>query len=1189
MKTLKCASERLWIAVVIGLLLSFFASIPALGQTDQGTITGTISDPSGAVIPNATVTLTNTDTGLVATKTTDASGVYTFSPIKIGNYKVSATAPSFSTTTQQNLHLDVQQRLAVNIELKAGQAAESIEVTAAPTLLQTEEASVGQVMSSRTINETPLSGRNWVFIAQLSAGVTPSAGSRGAGKGDFEANGQRAEQNNFILDGVDNNNNVVDFLNGSSYIVRPPPDALSEFKVQTGNYSAELGHSAGAVINAALKSGTNQIHGNLWEYVRNDMFNARDWTNNAPGAKVPKYRQNQFGATLGFPIIRDKLFFFGDAEATRIVLGATPTLTVPTALMRQGNFSELLSPSFTGTPNGIQLYEPSATAAGTVPVPGNNLAADPNVKIDPVAKNILNLYPLPNINSGTLANNYLAHRNLVDNTWQFDTRMDWNVSSKDQAFSRYSYVNEPGNRPGPLGSVLDGGNFSDDGKFTDVGQNFALSETHIFTPTVTNEFRFGYNWGHFGFLQPNGNVNVAPTIGLGGIPFGPRNGGLPRVNIGGISSFGSPTFYVSDEFENVWQVLDNVTKVAANHSLKFGVSFQNIRFSTEQPTQSRGSYSFSGTFTGKPGTPNTGSGVADFLTNNMSSAALSNLFLTDDQRWDYAAYGQDDWKVNSKLTLNLGLRWEFPTSYRERHNSQAAFIPSSLGVSTGQAVYLIPIESKNVPLASKFLNLLAKDNIALQYSNNPRLIEQDWKNFAPRIGFGYRLTDRTVVRGGFGIFYGGLESAGYFPNLGENFPFEFDSNFPTPSGCSFGGSCPNNGFTLENGFANAINTGLFNAISTPTLRGSVNKVKTPYSEQYNLSLETGITNNMAATVSYVGSVGRHLMVFADPNSPFELVNPQDNSNKVRPFPDFSGSSFTNYSGVSSYNSLQTKLERRFGNGLSFLGTYTYSHSLDDAPTPLGSTGDAGYRNPNIIPIGYDYSNSPFDTRHRVTFNGNYELPFGRGRRYASQSGVLDAIVGGWSSSLTFTAQTGNPFTVGTSGFSGPGGAGSRAILVGDPTKGGGSPVAGNPNFSSTSCPAHVQNTTNWYNPCAFSNPSLSGNIIAKLGTTPGPGQVAPVTSANLPLALQFLGGRRNSVYGPGFERVNMSLFKDFHIYQEHTLQFRADAFNVLNTPSYGQPSNTGIGAQGGKITGSRNFGAFTPDARFFQFALKYSF
>src|SRR5487761_803562 len=330
----KSSVWNLW----LGLCVCFFllSGRSAWAQLDQGTITGVVQDNSGAIIPSAKVTLTNTDTGLVLESTADGSGVFSFSPIKIGNYRVSAPAPGFETTSQENVHLDVQQRLNVALVLKPGAVTQTVTVTTAPPLLQTQSGSVGQVLSTRTINDTPLNGRNWVYIAQLTAGADAAIGARGGSKGDFEANGQRAEQNNFILDGVDNNINVVDFYNGASYVAQPPPDALAEFKIETSDYSAEFGHSAGAVLNASIKSGTNQIHGDLWEYFRNNVLDARDFD----ALTIPKYRENQFGATLGFPIFKNKLFFFGDVEANRIIFGETSTETVPTAKMRNGDFSE---------------------------------------------------------------------------------------------------------------------------------------------------------------------------------------------------------------------------------------------------------------------------------------------------------------------------------------------------------------------------------------------------------------------------------------------------------------------------------------------------------------------------------------------------------------------------------------------------------------------------------------------------------------------------------------------------------------------------------------------------------------------------------------------------------------------------------------------------------------------------------
>ena len=338
-RTMAFLAPLLTLAALV--LLVLFAGSPAFGQADQGTITGVVTDPSGAAVPDAQVTLKSADTGLVLTAKSDQRGVYTFPPVKIGNYSVTASATGFAVTTQQNLELRLQQRLEVDLQLTLGNLTQQVEVTAAPPVLQTEDASVGQAFSTSTINDTPLNGRNYVYIAQLAAGVVPNGTSRGGGTGDFSANGASQTQNNFMLNGVDNNVSVVDYLNQASYTVRPPPDALSEFKVSTADYSAEFGHSSGSVVNASIKSGTNQIHGAVWEYFRNTVLNAKDWN----VAQKGPYHQNQFGATLGLPIIKNKLFIFGDLENSRIAGtdSANNTFEVPTAKMRTGDLSEILN------------------------------------------------------------------------------------------------------------------------------------------------------------------------------------------------------------------------------------------------------------------------------------------------------------------------------------------------------------------------------------------------------------------------------------------------------------------------------------------------------------------------------------------------------------------------------------------------------------------------------------------------------------------------------------------------------------------------------------------------------------------------------------------------------------------------------------------------------------------------------
>ena len=573
----------------------------------------------------------------------------------------------------------------------------------------------------------------------------------------------------------------------------------------------------------------------------------------------------------------------------------------------------------------------------------------------------------------------------------------------------------------------------------------------------------------------------------------------------------------------------------------------------------------------------------------MNSAAVSNVFTSDDVRFNRAGYIQDDWKATQRLTVNYGMRYDYSTPYLERHDNQAAFVPTSAFTSGGTAtgLYLIPQSKSNVAIPAKFLQLLSEDHITLQYTPNRYLVNPQKSNFAPRVGFAFKATEKAVIHGGYGIFFGGLESTGYYPNFGENFPFEFDSSYSSISSCVAGGSCPTDGYTLESGLPQKIVTP-----SQPTLRGGEANVRTPYSEQYNVTVEYGISNSMVGSIGYVGAVARHLQFFPNPNGQTALTpsgfsgytDPNgDKENPFQPFPHFNGFSYTAYDGASNYNSLQGKLEKRLSHGLSFLTTYTYAHSLDDADTPLGTTNDEGTRSVNILGLRADYGSSGFDVKHRFTINGNYVLPVGKGRQYMNDTGLFDYLIGGWSTSFVFRAETGQPISIGTNGLTSPGGATVNAIRIGDPFSTGGTANSTNPGVA---CPTKVRTVQNWYNPCAFANPKADniGYTTAKYSD----GSLIP-NSVSGQSAYAYVGDNRGQTRGPGYERVDASLFKSFPTYREQYLQFRADIFNALNTPAYGNPSTTNISSNGGKITGSRTFQSNTPDSRFFQFALKYTF
>jgi hypothetical protein len=1161
------AMRSSWLAC---LSLLLFVSV-ASAQVDQGAVTGTVTDNTGAVVSGAIVTLTDTETGLQLKRSTNESGFYIFTPVKIDDYKISVTAPGFQTTTRESVHVDAEQRLYVPLALKLGEVSQTVTVSSAVPLLETETSGVGQVISTETINNTPLNGRNWVYIAQLTAGVAPPFGNtRGSGTGDFVANGQRAEQNNFILDGVDNNTNLVDFLNGSSFVMRPPPDALSEFSLQTSNFSAEFGHSAGGVMSASIKSGTNQIHGDLWEYMRNTNLDAQNWN----AQTIPPYHQNQFGATLGLPILKNHVFYFGDLEANRISIGNTNVLTVPTPLMRQGNFSELLNTNLTNQSQPIQLYEPnSANVNRPLTCNGQSNTFCPG-QMDSVAQHILSLYPLPNANSGKTYQNLVENVSEENNTFQWDQRLDWNISAKDQAYARYSYAHGITLNALPLGPVLDGSGYGGQ-RDTNLAQNFMLSESHVFAPSLSNEFRFGYNWDVSKFLQPNAyNSGIAASLGLGAPSLGPGQYGLPLGYFNGtIQQWGSVG--TNNESQNVYQILDNVTKIKGNHSLKAGVSFQAVRFSYLYAPASLGQYYYTtGQFTGLPGVSFTGSGVADFLANQSNYADIANAPNINDAEWYDAAYLQDDWRVTSKLTFNLGIRYDFYQPYKENADQQANFvITGPLGIGTGSAVYELPKGAQNVNLGQAFLSVLAKDNVAVQYNGNDRLANGQKTNFAPRVGFAYQAQPSTVVRAGFGIFYGGLMAEGN-TNLGANFPFSNQANFYAPT-CVMN-SCPSvatQGITLENGLEPQVAAGFQNFVSYPSFHATDANIKTPYTMNYSLAVQQQLSSTLASTLSYVGNVSRHLSLYNSTNTVPGLYTPGTNTQTYQPFPDLGGIAMISYVGVSTYNSLQAKLEKRASHGLSFLATYTWSHALDDASDAAGNFSAIGDRNQALIPFIDEYTNSVFDIRQRFTFNGNYELPFGKGKAFLNRSLWTDELVGGWSSSLTFAAQTGTPFSVSNNNSAAAGGS-ARAIMVRSPFAPGGSPDASNPG---TTCATETRTKEHWYNPCAFANP-LPGSLI--------PAGTAVTGEAN---AIAFLGGRSNTIYGPGYYGVNMSLFKNFATFREQSLQFRADAFNLLNHPTWANPSDSSDNSSGGYISGPKTFQNNTPDARFLQLSLKYAF
>jgi hypothetical protein len=815
------------------------------------------------------------------------------------------------------------------------------------------------------------------------------------------------------LDGIDNNNDSQDFLNGTFYVALPPVDAIAEFKVETANYSAEFGRAGGAALNATLKSGTNQFHGNLWEFLRNDKLDAADFFNNAAGVRKGEFRQNQFGFTAGGPIKKNKTFVFGDYQGTRIRQALVYQRTVPTPLMRSSgynDFSDLFSQSTGSVTDSLgrtfrvgQIFDPATTrpvTAGQVdpttgmtavssgfvrdPFPGNLICpATPCGRIDPNAVKLLNLFPTPNLPG--LFNNYASApiQNLTADS--FDVRVDQNFSEHDQMFGRMSYARNPRFIPGPFPGLADGGSFNA-GDQTVGTRNAAMSETHSFSPNTVNSFRFSFGRVHTLFAPTTLNqLGIPEQFGIQGIQQIPLNGGLPQLSVTGLTPFGQSTYTPINEWDDTWELADSVTKIYKSHTFKTGFEGIYLRFATYQPADPRGADTFSGVYTSIPGVNVNNSGAVQFVliptkasvpngidfNGGPNSVAISQISITDARRKYFGGYFQDDWKVTPKLTLNLGVRWEYFPAVYEEHDAQSNFIQGTPGVD---AAYLIPKarsdqSNPNNTLSASFTSLLQKDGIALQYVGNRGLRNAQRDNFAPRFGFAYHVMNHLVLRGGYAISYNGLEGVGYGPALGATYPFAFTSSYSNNSNQA-PVVLPNGvNATLENAYANISLTPAVVNGSGVTLRGIEKNLKTAYIQSTNFTVQYQVSTNTSFQVAYVGSFGRHIEANAgSANVVHQLLVPSANQAPFREYPDMApgGSIQSNWGGM-YYHGLQATLERQFSQGLSFLINYTWSRCRTDAADQLNGTA-IGYRAPGLGPQ-IDYGPCDSDIRQVFHYSG----------------------------------------------------------------------------------------------------------------------------------------------------------------------------------------------------------------------------
>ncbi len=805
-------------------------------------------------------------------------------------------------------------------------------------------------------------------------------------------------------------------------------------------------------------------------------------------------------------------------------------------------------------------------------------------QVDSVAQGVLKLFPEPNEGGpNQVLKNYTVPATASSNdTTQYDIRVDYNFSPKDQAFGRYSYSNNPSDSTPPLG-ILDGGGFGVGGHNTNEGESGVFSETHFFNPTLSNEFRVGFNHLLAAYLQQNSGVNIAAQLGLGGIPFGPNLGGMPDIGFGSsLSSVGVAGYVPSNEEQNVLQIIDNVSKVWGPHSVKIGIDFQHVRFFGLQPPQGLGSEQYNGTYTKDPGdlTDVTGFGAADFLLDQMNTSSITSDTPFTDLRWYWSSFVQDDWKVSSRLTLNLGLRWEYAQPVHELHDEQANFIGDYTGMNTGSGTYLIPVSQRSFPLPAALTSAFASDNITVQYTSDRSLVQLKRWNFAPRVGIAYAFTPKTVLRAGGGIFYGGLENIGLGLNLANNAPFFVTANFnPVPDVCqNVNGaiSCPTDGQTAETGFSAALNApgGLLNYANLPTIYAADQDSKSSYTVAYNLSLQQSITDTLSYTLSYQGNESRRLRSDFNANQYPGVLPNGVNSQDYQPFHDLGSVILVRNEGIARYDSLQAKLDKRYSHGIYFLAGYTWSHCLDDAFGPIGQSEDGGYRNPDFLGLSYDYGACTQDVRNRFTFSPQVDLPFGAGKRFLNHGGVTNQIVGGWKTSFIFQTQTGDPIFLTSTNQ-----ASSYPFRIGDEFAAGGvANPATQPQFN---CAAKTKTLASWFNPCAFENPPL-----AVIGASNPSSNLIDSTQAGL----QPFGPKgRVSVPGPGFYQLDMSLFKSFPIpVHDSSIVLRGDGFNLLNHPTFGNPGSTLTGSTGTAITSTR-FSTLIPDARVFELSAKLEF
>jgi len=1073
------------------------------GQFDTAEVLGTVRDPSGAGIPKADVTLTNLGTGIQAKTTTDDNGNYDFFNVKVGSYSIAAEHAGFSKATATDVAVDVNARQRVNLAMTVGAVSETVEVTAAAAALQTDSSERGQVVSSTAVMELPLNGRNYADLALLSTNTVKSpisatfSASGTPREGAFNVNGMRSTYNSFLLDGMDNNAYSTSNQGYSAQLVQLSPDALAEFKVISSNYSAEYGRVGGAVVNAVMKSGTNSLHGSAYEYLRNTDLNATGFLFSPAVFVKPTLQRNQFGATLGGPIVKNKLFFFVDYEGFRQLQRYLNFDSIPDATDRQGILP-------------VSVVDPLTN----VVYPANTQI--PIAQLNPFAAAALNGLPVPN--GPGRSNNDEALLLIRDYGDKFDAKLDGQINNRMTAFLRFSQRKdlqyyEP-DVTGPSGG--DG-----NGYIHVVDQNASVGYTWAITPTSLFQARLGFSHLLGGKVPPYlGGPSLASMFpgDFQGLPTTPDlTGGL---NSQYISGFTTPTMgrqTSNPQFQNPtsWDPELNYSKTVGRHSIKIGYQFLPIRTEILDTNPLYGEDAYSGSFSkptcaqlGQPSgctiaSDSTSYSLADFIFGTPNTIYLGSYTVINLRQYLDSMYFQDDFRVSNKLTLNVGLRWEFASPLHERDNNYSNFDPTTDTMDK------------------------AASGSLFQRS----LVHPDYKDFGPRIGLAYSIDPKTVVRGGYGISYDFFNRPGSAQE-GINAPQALfgilSQSIPA------GGPVPATFLTTVNSFStNIASPSAFNPVNSNVVYTPPDS-KWPYVQNWFFSVQRQLPKDTVLELAYNGNHSSRLPIIADYNeaAPYNPSAPLAYTARV-PIPTFGPITWLDPAGINHYDGLSARVEHHFAKGLYVLNSFTWGKAMGDSEQALEYFAGYYQANPqNIHDLAAEKGPSSFDVKLNNVTSVVYQLPFGKGRQYGSNmNGVMDAFLGGWEINSINTAHTGQPLDVSYS-------------------------ASGNNEVSSLG---------NDYRGEPYVRPNVTGASVSQSRSQMLNTYFAGYTFSTPPANAPFGDVGRNSFRAPNFEQWDASIDKYFDVCECAKLQFRAEFFDVLNHTNFGIPNTVSTAAAFGTI------------------------